>query len=200
MILNCTVVQGPSIQHRQSVNSSADEAVIASETTFAVVRTFCLFCCRVFQPTKNGFMDSLQSILDDVKWSLLFLVLTMWGFAGAFYILFREDQADYVVRATSDVDQLRSRIHIACAHSVSICAASIILTPPCAANQPYCGKILQNGVSFYTLLAEYFTLRMFSTPQGCFAHHLPITHAHQCMCMHVLLHQLAGVSTMFTTH
>ena len=117
------------------MNSSADEAVIASEITFTVVRTFCLFCCRVFQPTKNGFMDSLQSILDDVKWSLLFLVLTMWGFAGAFYILFREDQADYVVRATSDVDQLRSRMHIAYAHSVSICAASIMLTPPCDASK-----------------------------------------------------------------
>ncbi len=55
------------------------------------------FACRVFQPTKNAFVDTLQSILDDVKWSLLFLVLTMWGFAGAFYILFREDQAEYEV-------------------------------------------------------------------------------------------------------
>ncbi len=51
-------------------------------------------------------MDTLQSILDDVKWSLLFLVLTMWGFAGAFYILFREDQAEYEVSSnalTSDI-------------------------------------------------------------------------------------------------
>ncbi len=60
------------------------------------VRNF-LSACRVFQPTKNAFVDTLQSILDDVKWSLLFLVLTMWGFAGAFYILFREDQAEYEV-------------------------------------------------------------------------------------------------------
>lgn len=56
-----------------------------------------LAVCRVFQPTKNAFVDTLQSILDDVKWSLLFLVLTMWGFAGAFYILFREDQAEFEV-------------------------------------------------------------------------------------------------------
>lgn len=57
----------------------------------------CLLVCRVFQPTKNAFVDTLQSILDDVKWFLLFLVLTMWGFAGAFYILFREDQAEFKV-------------------------------------------------------------------------------------------------------
>ena len=57
-----------------------------------------LVWCRVFQPTKNAFVDTLQSVLDDVKWSLLFLALTMWGFAGAFHILFREDHADYEVR------------------------------------------------------------------------------------------------------
>lgn len=55
--------------------------------------------CRVFQPTKNAFVDTLRSVLDDIKWSLLFLVLTMWGFAGAFYILFREDQANYQVES-----------------------------------------------------------------------------------------------------
>jgi hypothetical protein len=60
-----------------------------------------LSVCRVFQPTKNAFVDTLQSILDDVKWSLLFLVLTMWGFAGAFYILFREDQAEYEVSSSA---------------------------------------------------------------------------------------------------
>lgn len=80
---------------------------VGSETLSILIAVQCLllwlrfqFFVRVFQPTKNGFMDSLQSILDDVKWSLLFLVLTMWGFAGAFYILFREDQADYVEFST----------------------------------------------------------------------------------------------------
>ena len=53
--------------------------------------------CRVFQPTKNAFVDTLRSVVADVKWFLLFLVLTMWGFAGAFYILFREDQQQYQV-------------------------------------------------------------------------------------------------------
>ena len=55
----------------------------------------CVCCCRVFQPTKNAFVDTLRSVVADVKWFLLFLVLTMWGFAGAFYILFREDQQDF---------------------------------------------------------------------------------------------------------
>ena len=49
----------------------------------------------MFQPTKNAFVDTLRSVVADVKWFLLFLVLTMWGFAGAFYILFREDQQQF---------------------------------------------------------------------------------------------------------
>ncbi|KAL0035205.1 hypothetical protein WJX79_005983 [Trebouxia sp. C0005] len=75
---------------------------VGSETLSLFIAAQCLllwlrfqFFVRVFQPTKNAFVDTLQSILDDVKWSLLFLVLTMWGFAGAFYILFREDQAEF---------------------------------------------------------------------------------------------------------
>lgn len=56
--------------------------------------------CRVFQPTKNAFVDTLRSVVSDVKWFLLFLILTMWGFAGAFYILFREDQQQYEVSLT----------------------------------------------------------------------------------------------------
>lgn len=51
----------------------------------------------MFQPTKNAFVDTLRSVVADVKWFLLFLVLTMWGFAGAFYILFREDQQQFQV-------------------------------------------------------------------------------------------------------
>ena len=57
--------------------------------------------CRVFQPTKNSFVDTLRSVLEDVKWSLMFLVLTIWGFAGAFYILFREDQDKFSVSIVS---------------------------------------------------------------------------------------------------
>ena len=65
-------------------------------TSLTVLTPFA--ACRVFQPTKNAFVDTLRSVVADVKWFLLFLILTMWGFAGAFYILFREDQQQYEVR------------------------------------------------------------------------------------------------------
>lgn len=48
--------------------------------------------CRVLQPTKNPFMDTLKAVIQDVKWFLFLLVLTVWGFTCAFYILFRQDQ------------------------------------------------------------------------------------------------------------
>ena len=70
-------------------------AVEIIQTLFQKVNQ--LIGCRVFQPTKNAFVDALRSVLDDIKWSLMFLVLTMWGFAGAFYILFREEQGNYQV-------------------------------------------------------------------------------------------------------
>jgi len=71
--------------------------------------------CRVFQPTKNAFVDTLRSVVADVKWFLLFLVLTMWGFAGAFYILFREDQQQFQV--TSSHAHAASSIGLACTSS-----------------------------------------------------------------------------------
>ena len=50
------------------------------------------YFARVLQPTKNPFMDTLKAVLQDVKWFLFLLVLTVWGFTCAFYILFRQDQ------------------------------------------------------------------------------------------------------------
>ena len=46
----------------------------------------------MLQPTKNPFMDTLRAVIQDVKWFLFLLVLTVWGFTCAFYILFRQDQ------------------------------------------------------------------------------------------------------------
>ena len=37
-------------------------------------------------------MDTLRAVIQDVKWFLFLLVLTVWGFTCAFYILFRQDQ------------------------------------------------------------------------------------------------------------
>ena len=37
-------------------------------------------------------METLRSVINQVKWFLFLLLLTVWGFACAFYILFRKDQ------------------------------------------------------------------------------------------------------------
>ncbi len=50
------------------------------------------YCCRVLQPSKNPFVDTLRAVINDVKWFLFLLMLTMWGFCVSFYILFRRDQ------------------------------------------------------------------------------------------------------------
>ena len=46
----------------------------------------------MLQPAQNPFIDTLTVVINDVKWFLFLLVLTLWGFACAFYILFRHDQ------------------------------------------------------------------------------------------------------------
>jgi hypothetical protein len=46
----------------------------------------------VLQPSKNPFVDTLRAVINDVKWFLFLLLLTMWGFCMSFYILFRRDQ------------------------------------------------------------------------------------------------------------
>ncbi|KAK9917231.1 hypothetical protein WJX75_002125 [Coccomyxa subellipsoidea] len=49
---------------------------------------------RPFRASKFGFVDTLRVVLSDVKWFLLFLFFTMWGFACAFHVLYRSDQDD----------------------------------------------------------------------------------------------------------
>ena len=51
----------------------------------------------MLQPAKNPFIDTLTVVIEDVKWFLFLLVLTLWGFACAFYILFRHDQQHEVI-------------------------------------------------------------------------------------------------------
>jgi len=75
-------------------------ATAAAAAAVWLAATVLYMLCRVFQPTKNAFVDTLRSVVADVKWFLLFLVLTMWGFAGAFYILFREDQQQFQVTSS----------------------------------------------------------------------------------------------------
>ncbi len=79
---------------------AAAAATAAAAAAVWLAATVLYMLCRVFQPTKNAFVDTLRSVVADVKWFLLFLVLTMWGFAGAFYILFREDQQQFQVTSS----------------------------------------------------------------------------------------------------
>jgi hypothetical protein len=35
-------------------------------------------------------VDTLKAVIIDVRWFLVLLLITMWGFSCAFYILFRQ--------------------------------------------------------------------------------------------------------------
>ena len=52
--------------------------------------------CRALQPAKNPFLDTLKTVVVDIRFFLFLLLLTVWGFACAFYILFRRDQSKHV--------------------------------------------------------------------------------------------------------
>eukprot|EP00879_Flechtneria_rotunda_P030709 GHRR01033380.1.p1 GENE.GHRR01033380.1~~GHRR01033380.1.p1 ORF type:complete len:313 (+),score=66.53 GHRR01033380.1:359-1297(+) len=50
------------------------------------------YFAKAFNPTKTTIIDTIRIVLDDMKWFLLFLTLTMVGFGLAFYALFRQDR------------------------------------------------------------------------------------------------------------
>ncbi|KAK9804624.1 hypothetical protein WJX73_000016 [Symbiochloris irregularis] len=50
------------------------------------------YFARVLQPTSNPFMETLRSVIMQTKWFIFLLLLTVYGFAAAFYTLFRYDQ------------------------------------------------------------------------------------------------------------
>jgi len=52
---------------------------------FAKVQYF----SRVFASAKSSLVDTLKVVISDVKWFLLFILLTLFSFALAFHILFR---------------------------------------------------------------------------------------------------------------
>ena len=52
--------------------------------------------CRVLQPSQNPFMETLHSVIDQTKWFIFLLLLIVYGFAAAFYTLFRYDQGSDV--------------------------------------------------------------------------------------------------------
>ena len=56
------------------------------------------YFARAFNPTKTTFVDTIRLVVRDLKWFLLFLLLTMVGFGLAFHALYRQDRAAFVVR------------------------------------------------------------------------------------------------------
>lgn len=54
------------------------------------------YYARVFNPTKNLFVDTIRIVIGDMKWFLLFLTMVMMGFAFAFYALFKDDRDKFM--------------------------------------------------------------------------------------------------------
>lgn len=46
---------------------------------------------RVVQPMGNPFVETIRESFVYVRWFLLLLLLLLWGFAVAFYVLFAND-------------------------------------------------------------------------------------------------------------
>ena len=42
---------------------------------------------RAFQPLKNSFVETLRAVILSVRWFLVLLLLTLWGFAGALMLV-----------------------------------------------------------------------------------------------------------------
>jgi hypothetical protein len=58
-----------------------------------------ILMCRVFRATSQGaFIDSLKDVVADIKYYLLFMLFTIWGFASAFHILYKRQQKEFKVR------------------------------------------------------------------------------------------------------
>lgn len=38
---------------------------------------------RAFQPLRNSFLETIRAVIIAVRWFLVLLLVTLWGFAGA---------------------------------------------------------------------------------------------------------------------
>jgi len=62
---------------------------------------------RVFDTSRGSLVDTLKSVIGDVKWFLLFIFLTMLSFGIAFSILYR-DQVIEIDGVEDKVTTIRS--------------------------------------------------------------------------------------------
>lgn len=69
-----------------------------NETWFSVIlaiQSLLLFSkiqyfLRVFERVKGSIFDTIKIVIGNVKWFLIFIILTLLSFGGAFYILYRD--------------------------------------------------------------------------------------------------------------
>lgn len=76
------------------IRSDAFSILLAMQCIFLFAKV--QYFSRVFASAKNSLVDTLKVVISDVKWFLMFILLTLISFALAFYILFRqEDKVEF---------------------------------------------------------------------------------------------------------
>jgi hypothetical protein len=88
------------------------------------------YFARVFNPTKSFVVDTIIIVLSEMKWFLLFLGLTLLGFALAFYCLFRFDRDAAPVGGARGARGARAGVCGCCAAG-RLCCRARDLRPRC---------------------------------------------------------------------
>jgi hypothetical protein len=78
--------------------SSGWISVAAAFQSILLIFRLQFFSRALFPPTRFAFVDDIKAVISDVKWYLVFILLVVFGWAVAFHILFRADQAEHEVR------------------------------------------------------------------------------------------------------
>ncbi|GBF90826.1 transient receptor potential channel protein [Raphidocelis subcapitata] len=78
---------------REYVDEGWFSVIIAAQ--HVLMWTKLQYFARVFNPTKTTFVDTVRLVMDDMKFFLLFLLMTMIGFTMAFYALYRQDRSEF---------------------------------------------------------------------------------------------------------
>ena len=100
-------------------------------------------------------METLRSVINQVKWFLFLLLLTVWGFACAFYILFRKDQKQSDVSCPCRLPVMRSRASVRHGMLSAHYNISLLICYPAAISQPPHGSrsLSQHSLKSWPCLA-----------------------------------------------
>lgn len=75
---------------RWQLHSDAISILAAIQVLLLWVRI--QYFARAFQSMGNSFVNTLAAVVTSVRSFLMLLLITLWGFAGAYYILYRDEQ------------------------------------------------------------------------------------------------------------